>query len=137
MIVSWNSSSGQTLECSIIQISLVSDFIQILQPPAGYVPIRTPARKLTATPTPMAGTPMGFRMQTPDSKTQIVDLQPKGNLPMMKPDDMQYFDKLLVDVDEDTLAPEELKDRKIMKLLLKIKNGTPPMRKVSLSFVLA
>lgn len=44
----------------------------------------------------MAGTPMGFRMQTPDNKVQIVDMQPKGNLPMMKPDDMQYFDKLLV-----------------------------------------
>lgn len=25
-------------------------------------------------------------------------MQPKGNLPMMKPDDMQYFDKLLVSV---------------------------------------
>jgi splicing factor 3B subunit 1 len=105
---------------------------KILQPPAGYVPIRTPARKLAATPTPLAGTPMGFRMQTPDSKTQIVDLQPKGNLPMMKPDDMQYFDKLLVDVDEDALPPEEQKERKIMKLLLKIKNGTPPMRKAAL-----
>ena len=69
---------------------------QVLQPPAGYVPIRTPARKLIATPTPMAGTPVGFRMQTPDSKTHMVDMQPKGNLPMMKPDDMQYFDKLLV-----------------------------------------
>lgn len=70
--------------------------LQVLQPPAGYIPIRTPARKLIATPTPMAGTPTGFRMQTPDSKTHIVDMQPKGNLPMMKPDDMQYFDKLLV-----------------------------------------
>ena len=50
---------------------------------------------------------------------------------MMKPDDMQYFDKLLVDVDEETLTAEEQKERKIMKLLLKIKNGTPPMRKVS------
>jgi len=71
---------------------------QVMQPPAGYVPIRTPARKLLATPTPMAGTPMGFHMQTPDSKTTVVDLQPKGNLPMMKPDDMQYFDKLLVSI---------------------------------------
>jgi len=70
-------------------------------------------------------------MQTPDSKTQVVDLQPKGNLPTMKPDDMQYFDKLLVDVDEESLSPEERKERKIMTLLLKIKNGTPPMRKVS------
>jgi hypothetical protein len=25
-------------------------------------------------------------------------MQPKGNLPMMKPDDMQYFDKLLVGI---------------------------------------
>ena len=62
------------------------------------MPIRTPARKLTATPTPMAGTPMGFRMQTPDNKVSVVDMQPKGNLPLLKPDDMQYFDKLLVSV---------------------------------------
>ena len=70
-------------------------------------------------------------MQTPDNKTSVVDMQPKGNLPMMKPDDMQYFDKLLDDVDEEALSPEEQKERKIMKLLLKIKNGTPPMRKVN------
>ena len=105
--------------------------LQVLQPPTGYIPIRTPARKLIATPTPMAGTPQGFRMQTPDNKTSVVDMQPKGNLPMMKPDDMQYFDKLLDDVDEEALSPEEQKERKIMKLLLKIKNGTPPMRKVN------
>ena len=30
-----------------------------------------------------------------------------------------------VEVDESTLSPEEQKERKIMKLLLKIKNGTP------------
>ena len=71
-------------------------YSQVLQPPAGYIPIRTPARRLLATPTPIAGTPTGFRIQTPDSKVQMVDMQPKGNLPMMKPDDMQYFDKLLV-----------------------------------------
>lgn len=37
-------------------------------------------------------------------------------------------------MDEETLSPEEQKERKIMKLLLKIKNGTPPMRKVSLFY---
>lgn len=43
-----------------------------------------------------------------------------------------------VEVDEATLSPEEQKERKIMKLLLKIKNGTPPMRKVCfLLFILA
>ena len=48
----------------------------------------------------------------------------------MKVEDTQYFAKLLEDVDEETLPPEEQKERKIMRLLLKIKNGTPPMRKV-------
>ncbi|KAG5340164.1 SF3B1 factor, partial [Acromyrmex heyeri] len=105
---------------------------KILQPPAGYIPIRTPARKLTATPTPIAGTPQGFFIQTEDKSAKYVDNQPKGNLPFMKPEDAQYFDKLLVDVDEETLSPEEQKERKIMKLLLKIKNGTPPMRKAAL-----
>ena len=34
--------------------------------------------------------------------------------------------------DEDELTPEEAKERKILKLLLKIKNGTPPQRKTAL-----
>uniref|UniRef100_A0A6M2DTF6 Putative splicing factor 3b subunit 1 n=1 Tax=Xenopsylla cheopis TaxID=163159 RepID=A0A6M2DTF6_XENCH len=108
---------------------------KILPPPAGYIPIRTPARKLTATPTPIGGaTPHGFFIQQEDRQASqtLVDAQPKGNLPFMKPEDAQYFDKLLVDVDEEALSPEEQKERKIMKLLLKIKNGTPPMRKAAL-----
>jgi len=108
---------------------------KVLAPPNNYIPIRTPARKLTATPTPMMGTPAGFYMQAEnlDKTSKFVDNQPKGgNLPFLKPEDAQYFDKLLVDVDEDQLSPEELKERNIMKLLLKIKNGTPPMRKSAL-----
>ena len=58
-------------------------------------------------------------------------LQPTGaNMPYMKMEDTQYFSKLLEDVDEETLPAEEQKEREIMRLLLKIKNGTPPMRKV-------
>ncbi|XP_055676623.1 splicing factor 3B subunit 1 isoform X1 [Lutzomyia longipalpis] len=105
---------------------------KVLPPPAGYIPLRTPARKLTATPTPIAGTPQGFFIQVEDKAAKFVDNQPKGNLPFMKPEDAQYFDKLLIDVDEESLSPEEQKERKIMKLLLKIKNGTPPMRKAAL-----
>ncbi|XP_049823802.1 splicing factor 3B subunit 1 isoform X2 [Aethina tumida] len=107
---------------------------KVLPPPAGYIPIRTPARKLTATPTPLVGnTPTGFFIQQEDKSAKYMDNQPKGqNLPFMKPEDAQYFDKLLVDVDEEALSPEEQKERKIMKLLLKIKNGTPPMRKAAL-----
>ncbi|XP_034473159.1 splicing factor 3B subunit 1 [Drosophila innubila] len=106
---------------------------KILPPPAGYVPLRTPGRKLMATPTPIAGTPAGFFIQLEDKNAKFMDNQPKGqNLPFMKPEDAQYFDKLLVDVNEDALSPEELKERKIMKLLLTIKNGSPPMRKSAL-----
>ena len=113
---------------------------KILAPPDGYRPIRTPARKLIATPTPMQNQALGggFRiMDTPErtgTASQLLpDLQPQGaNLPLMKPDDLQYFNKLLEDIDDDSLPPEEAKERKIMKLLLKIKNGTPPMRKSAL-----
>lgn len=110
---------------------------KVLIPPDGYIPIRTPARKLQATPTPMHNMGnQGFKMmQTPDRQSvgsAIPDYQPAGNLPLMKPDDLQYFSKLSEDIDEDSLPPEDQKERKIMKLLLKIKNGTPPMRKTAL-----
>ena len=41
---------------------------------------------------------------------------------------------LLLETEED-LTAEEQRSRKIMMLLLKIKNGTPPMRKQSLKFI--
>lgn len=66
-----------------------------MPPPAGYVPIRTPARKLSATPTPIGGM-TGFHMQAEDRTTKQMNDQPSGNLPLLKPDDIQYFDKLLV-----------------------------------------
>ncbi|CAG8707327.1 17219_t:CDS:2, partial [Acaulospora morrowiae] len=106
---------------------------KILDPPTGYVPIRTPARKLMATPTPMAAD--GFVMLEED-RSQTYDLPAEipgvGNLPFFKQEDMQHFGKLLDDKDESELSVEELKERKIMRLLLKIKNGTPPMRKTAL-----
>ncbi|XP_035688999.1 splicing factor 3B subunit 1 isoform X1 [Branchiostoma floridae] len=111
--------------------AMLPEGYKTLAPPAGYVPIRTPARKLTATPTPMGGM-TGFHIQVEDKSLKQLTDQPSGNLPFLKPDDVQYFDKLLVDVDESTLSAEEQKERKIMKLLLKIKNGTPPMRKAAL-----
>ncbi|VDN21953.1 unnamed protein product [Gongylonema pulchrum] len=116
---------------------------KILPPPSGYIPLRTPGRKLLATPTPLGatGTPMGFMMQgTPERPgladkgvAGLIDTQPKNTeLPPLKPEDIQYFDKLLMEVDESTLSKEELAEREIMTYLLKIKNGTPPQRKSGL-----
>lgn len=129
---------------------------QILEPPPGYQPIRTPSRKLTATPTPIGGSGFFIQvcdtdflschphypfkmlerlyglliwyhlisvmwnlfkitlmlllkyftcdqlfsfyllMQQEDRSAKLVEDQPPGNLPYLKPDDVQYFDKLLV-----------------------------------------
>ncbi|KAI9297273.1 splicing factor 3B subunit 1 [Neoconidiobolus thromboides FSU 785] len=116
---------------------LPSTGYKILEPPASYVPIHTPARKLTATPTPMAGT-SGFMMMEDQQMTMTASIDAPteipgvGSLPFFKTEDMKYFGTLLDNADEESLPVEELKERKILKLLLKIKNGTPPMRKSAL-----
>lgn len=104
---------------------------KILDPPASYVPIRTPARKLLATPTPM-GTPLYNIPEENRGQQFDVPKEAPGGLPFMKPEDMQYFGALLNEEEEEQLSPEEQKERKIMKLLLKVKNGTPPQRKTAL-----
>ena len=49
-----------------------------------------------------------------------------GELPYIKPEDMQYFGKLVTESDHDAQSGAAQKERKIMKLLLKVKNGTLP-----------
>jgi len=110
------------------------DGYQILEPPPGYAPIRAPAHKLMQTPAPATG----FVMQDPDSGRMAGQQQRKtdfagvGDLQFIKPEDVAYFGKLADGADEESLSVEELKERKIMRLLLKVKNGTPPMRKTAL-----
>ena len=87
--------STNTFFLKVAKVLTVCPSLQVLPPPAGYVPIRTPARKLSATPTPMGGM-TGFHMQVEDRTTKQMNDQPSGNLPFLKPDDIQYFDKLLV-----------------------------------------
>jgi splicing factor 3B subunit 1 len=53
-------------------------------------------------------------------------------MPSIKPEDIGYFGALLNPEEDKDLSIEEQKNRKIMMLLLKIKNGTPPMRKSAL-----
>ncbi|GAA5880064.1 hypothetical protein JCM1840_007144 [Sporobolomyces johnsonii] len=112
---------------------------EIVEPPAGYAPIRTPSRKLQETP--MAANGGGFMMQEEGgisaaalgiSQELPTDIEGVGDLQFFKQEDAQYFAKILSNEDESALSVEELKERKIMRLLLKIKNGTPPMRKTAL-----
>ena len=122
-----------------LDLMLPSDGYKILEPPSGYAPIQTPARKLMSTPAPMASASGigGFMMQEPEnarmmSKQLPTDIPGVGDLQFFKTEDMAYFGKLVDGVDENSMTVDELKERKIMRLLLKVKNGTPPMRKTAL-----
>ena len=63
-----------TLYMALNHVFITAQFAwndQILKPPAGYQPVRTPARKLTATPTPMGMS--GFRFQMEDNQVCVFD----------------------------------------------------------------
>lgn len=120
----------------------------ILDPPASYVPIRTPARKLLTTPAPLgADGGGGFTMQegggatleqvglTKELHGDVAEVLGISDLPPMRPEDAQFFGALLepVPLSEDGETPDltkqELAERRIMALLLKVKNGMPHQRK--------
>ncbi|KAI0396092.1 armadillo-type protein [Xylariaceae sp. FL0594] len=107
----------------------------IVQPPPNYPTGHAPLHRVAATPLP--ANYAGFMMQDPESSRLSGSQMPKeipgvGELQFFKQEDMTYFGKLADGSDENSLSVEELKERKIMRLLLKIKNGTPPMRKTAL-----
>ncbi|WOH01094.1 hypothetical protein DCAR_0520473 [Daucus carota subsp. sativus] len=100
-------------------------------PQEGYTILDPPIEKLIATPTPM-GTPLYAIPE--ENRGQQFDLPKElpGGLPFIKPEDYQYFGALLNEQEqEEKLSPDEQKGRKIMKLLLKVKNGTPAQRKTA------
>ncbi|KAE9381736.1 ARM repeat-containing protein [Stipitochalara longipes BDJ] len=122
-----------------LDMMLPSEGYKILEPPPGYAPIRTIAQKLMATPAPAGGASGfgGFMMQDPESGRAVgrqlpTEIPGVGDLQFFKAEDMAYFGKLTDGSDENEMTVEELKQRKILRLLLKVKNGTPPMRKTAL-----
>jgi len=115
------------------------DGYEIVKPPASYVPIRTPARKLMATPTPMGQNEFMMRSDSagvvnPMEYGVTVQL-PDPDLPAIKPEDAKFFAAIMDGRDENTLSPQEAKVQKVLKLLLKVKNGTPPQRKQALRII--
>ena len=108
---------------------------EVVKAPEGYQPAKS--QRKVAAPTPLAEASMYYKL--PEQKnTKPYDLPATPShdpnaLPYIKPEDLGYFSALLNEVDEEKLTPEEQRDRKIMVLLLKVKNGTPPMRKSALS----
>ena len=110
---------------------LPSEGYKILAVPDSYKPI-TPARKYSSTPAPF-GSGGGFTMPEAEQATASstrVDIRDLGpDLPSLKPDDYNHFSALLHAKPESEMTKEEAKDIWVMRLLLKVKNGTPQQRK--------
>ena len=129
------SSRNATLSDEELDEILPSEGYKILEPPPGYEPLRAPSRRTAPSATPAESG--GFMMQEPVDPRSMgkqlpSDIPGVGDLQFFKPEDMTYFGKLVDGADENDLSVDELKQRKIMRLLLKVKNGTPPMRKTAL-----
>lgn len=108
---------------------LPMDGYEIVTPPDGYVPIpnsKAHSSDMDGFQIPGEGTERR-RMEIP----VIPNYSGIGEMPELKLSDIDHFAALL-NVDEDSLTPEEAKERKVMAFLLKIKNGTPQMRKLAM-----
>jgi len=84
-----------------LDLMLPQEGYEIVTPPAGYAPIRTPARKLQETP--MAANGGGFMMQAEGgisaealgiSQELPTDIEGVGDLQFFKQEDAQYFAKV-------------------------------------------
>jgi splicing factor 3B subunit 1 len=101
------------------------DGYEIVQAPEHYRPVKNRSH----TPAPFFTLPedLGKQYDVPGTPASG-----PGALPQIKPEDLGYFGALLQEVDFDALTLEEQKERRIMEILLKVKNGTPIMRKAAL-----
>jgi len=130
--VMFHDSRNRPLTDEELDELMPSEGYEIVEPPAGYQQTSRPSR-------PVDEVDSGY--QIPDSfggpGGTDIPVMPTytgaGDLPELKMDDLQHFAPLLQGgMDDEYLTPEEAKERKVMALLLKIKNGTPQMRKQAL-----
>ena len=88
----------QPISTSESQIQgLTTTMLRRVVPWFRYQPIRTPARKLMGTPTPYGGTPLYHIPEETRDQQFDVPKELEG-LPELKPEDQQYFGKLLKEV---------------------------------------
>ena len=122
-----------------LNMVLPSEGYRIVEPPPGYAPVRTPGRKLREQPQDgvfslpeTTELPPDMSDLLPDTSTEIPGI---GELEYFKREDHKFFKSVLDDTDERQLSREERREREILQLLLKIKNGTPQMRKTALRVI--
>lgn len=127
------SARNAPLSDEQLDMMLPSEGYKVLEPPPGYEPVRRPVG-MPALPTGYQGylVPEADNSMAMMGKQLPTEIPGVGDLQFFKNEDMKYFGKLTDGADENEMTVEELKERKIMRLLLKVKNGTPPMRKTAL-----
>lgn len=117
---------------------LPGDGFEILEPPKGYNPVRAPRmifRTVATTPSSAPQGPALYTMPVEGGMSKdalgIPAQMPEALRGIeMKPEDYRNFAKILDENAKDEgVSEEERKERKIMRLLLKIKNGNPSIRK--------
>ncbi len=115
---------------------LPSEGYIIVDPPTGYIPLTVPSEHIgfqnnnTEYFIPPAESNLAaYDGVLPKLPTDIPGI---GELQFFKKSDEVHFRKLLTKANEDDLSLGQLKERKILRLLLKVKNGTPQVRKGAL-----
>ncbi|EPX70794.1 U2 snRNP-associated protein Sap155 [Schizosaccharomyces octosporus yFS286] len=113
---------------------LPSEGYVVLEPPAGYIESIHPEvnEKEPIVDTYHIPEEQQLPQQRELPATLPTEVPGVGDLAFFKQEDVKYFGKLLQTKDEADLSIAELRERKILRLLLKVKNGTPPMRKSAL-----
>ncbi len=131
---------NQPLSDEDLDAILPSKGYEVVRQPEGYKPVRKEQHQKLQSQSGLS-TPQSY-YNVPESAhtylNQMMNVQQtpmsmsSNALPNIKPEDVGYFGALLNEVRDEELTLNEQKERKIMMLLLKIKNGTPPMRKSAL-----
>jgi splicing factor 3B subunit 1 len=127
------SARNAPLSDAQLDMMLPSEGYKIIEPPPGFERISRPVGA-PELPTGYQGylVPEQDNSLVAMGKQLPTEIPGVGDLQFFKNEDMKYFGKLTDGADETEMTVDELKQRKIMRLILKVKNGTPPMRKTAL-----
>lgn len=126
-----------------IKSEITDEYLNTILPSEGYIILEPPVNYVPVTNNRLADNPIaesdGFIMLEDNSiqglgmsKMLPTEIPGVGELQYFKESDMKYFGKLVEKENESYLSVEEIKERKVLRLLLKIKNGAPHVRKVAL-----
>lgn len=131
------TEQNEKISDEMLDAILPSSGYTIVEAPENYVPIRINAHKLRQQHQASGFTMLeesNLGMQEAALKSELTlssDIAGPEDLNFFKESDKKHFAKLLEESDQ-PLSAEEIKERKLMKQLLRIKNGVPSVRRVAL-----